>query len=208
MPVSKNSDLTQTLNEEGRELWNQKATFWDALPGDEGNSFHRRLVAPTVERRLALQPGERVLDVACGNGVMSRQELWETREGRSGSTVWVRSSGVTTWPQTGQILSRATRQRRLYWSACASTTTSQTGRAVVQPLSSLANQPAMQQVSLAVGQKAAVGPGAAVAAVRGLAGTLRQRTEKDGQFTPVASPIILAPGVGGFGRWPAGRWRR
>jgi hypothetical protein len=61
MTVSENSDLTQTLNEEGRELWNQKAAFWDALHGDEGNSFHRYLVAPAVERLLALQPGERVL---------------------------------------------------------------------------------------------------------------------------------------------------
>jgi cyclopropane fatty-acyl-phospholipid synthase-like methyltransferase len=26
-----------------------------------------------VERLLALQPGERVLDVACGNGVMARR---------------------------------------------------------------------------------------------------------------------------------------
>jgi 2-polyprenyl-3-methyl-5-hydroxy-6-metoxy-1,4-benzoquinol methylase len=73
MTSSEISDLTQTLNEEGRELWNRKAAFWDALHGDEGNDFHRRLVAPAVERLLVLQPGERVLDVACGNGVMSRR---------------------------------------------------------------------------------------------------------------------------------------
>jgi hypothetical protein len=63
----------------------------------------------------------------------------------------------------------------------------------------LGNQPAMEQVSFAVGQKAAAGPGAAVAEVRGLAGTLRQRTEKGGQFIPVAPPIVLAPRVGGLG---------
>jgi 2-polyprenyl-3-methyl-5-hydroxy-6-metoxy-1,4-benzoquinol methylase len=61
------------LNEEGRALWEQKAAFWDELHGDEGNQFHRSLVAPAVERLLALRPGERVLDVACGNGVMSRR---------------------------------------------------------------------------------------------------------------------------------------
>ncbi len=59
--------------EEGRELWEQKAAFWDALHGDEGNRFHRRLVAPAVERLLELRPGERVLDIACGNGVMARR---------------------------------------------------------------------------------------------------------------------------------------
>ena len=61
------------MNEEGRALWEQKAAFWDELHGDEGNQFHRSLVAPAVERLLALRPGERVLDVACGNGVMSRR---------------------------------------------------------------------------------------------------------------------------------------
>lgn len=63
----------QRLNDEGRDLWNQKATFWDSLHGDEGNQFHRQLISPSVERLLALQPGERVLDIACGNGTMARR---------------------------------------------------------------------------------------------------------------------------------------
>lgn len=64
---------THTLNEEGRNLWNQKAEFWDQLHGEEGNRFHRTLVGPAVERLLALQAGERVLDIACGTGVMARR---------------------------------------------------------------------------------------------------------------------------------------
>jgi SAM-dependent methyltransferase len=60
-------------NAEGRSLWDQKAAFWDELHGDDGNRFHRLLVGPAVERLLALQPGERVLDVACGSGVMARR---------------------------------------------------------------------------------------------------------------------------------------
>jgi 2-polyprenyl-3-methyl-5-hydroxy-6-metoxy-1,4-benzoquinol methylase len=63
----------RALNDEGRELWNQKAEFWDRLHGDEGNLFHRRLVSPAVERLLALKPGERVLDVSCGSGVLARR---------------------------------------------------------------------------------------------------------------------------------------
>ncbi len=66
-------DQGQSLNREGRELWDRKAAFWDELHGDKGNLFHRRLVGPAVERLLALSPGERVLDVACGNGVMARR---------------------------------------------------------------------------------------------------------------------------------------
>ncbi len=63
----------QQLNEEGRALWDQKAAFWDEMHGDDGNRFHRRLISPSVERLLALQEGEHVLDVACGNGVMARR---------------------------------------------------------------------------------------------------------------------------------------
>jgi 2-polyprenyl-3-methyl-5-hydroxy-6-metoxy-1,4-benzoquinol methylase len=60
-------------NEEGRALWDQKAEFWDGLHGDLGNRFHRELIGPAVERLLELKPGEQVLDIACGSGVLARQ---------------------------------------------------------------------------------------------------------------------------------------
>lgn len=66
-------EQARALNDESRELWNQKAIFWDALHGDEGNKFHRQLIGPGVEKVLALKPGERLLDIACGSGVMARR---------------------------------------------------------------------------------------------------------------------------------------
>ena len=63
----------RALNDEGRALWDQKAEFWDALHGDQGNRFHQRLVSPSVERLLDLKPGECVLDIACGSGVLARR---------------------------------------------------------------------------------------------------------------------------------------
>jgi 2-polyprenyl-3-methyl-5-hydroxy-6-metoxy-1,4-benzoquinol methylase len=55
-----------------RRIWDAKAAFWDERMGD-GNDFQLVLIGPAVERLLDVKPGERVLDVACGNGVTSRR---------------------------------------------------------------------------------------------------------------------------------------
>lgn len=57
---------------ETRAIWDSKAEFWDARMG-EGNAFQLVLVGPAAEQLLMLQPGERVLDIACGNGVFARR---------------------------------------------------------------------------------------------------------------------------------------
>jgi 2-polyprenyl-3-methyl-5-hydroxy-6-metoxy-1,4-benzoquinol methylase len=62
----------QDANRETRAAWNENAAFWDQRMG-EGNDFVELLVWPATERLLALRPGERVLDVACGNGLTSRR---------------------------------------------------------------------------------------------------------------------------------------
>jgi 2-polyprenyl-3-methyl-5-hydroxy-6-metoxy-1,4-benzoquinol methylase len=61
------------LNEDTRNIWDQNATFWDDNMRDDGNDFQRILVGPASERLLDLQPGETVLEIACGNGVFSRR---------------------------------------------------------------------------------------------------------------------------------------
>lgn len=64
---------TRQYIEETRDIWEAKAAFWDDYIGAGGNEFHRLLVAPAQSRLLALQPGETVLDVACGNGQFARE---------------------------------------------------------------------------------------------------------------------------------------
>jgi 2-polyprenyl-3-methyl-5-hydroxy-6-metoxy-1,4-benzoquinol methylase len=62
----------QRANQEVKEAWDRNAAFWDERMG-EGNDFVEVLIWPSTERLLALRPGERVLDIACGNGLTSRR---------------------------------------------------------------------------------------------------------------------------------------
>jgi 2-polyprenyl-3-methyl-5-hydroxy-6-metoxy-1,4-benzoquinol methylase len=59
-------------NEETRDVWNDNAEFWDERMG-EGNHFVKVLTWPAITQLLPIQPGMRVLDVACGNGLTSRR---------------------------------------------------------------------------------------------------------------------------------------
>src|SRR4051812_17445015 len=52
--------------------WDQQAAWYDQLQGEDGDEFYRQLILPAVIRRLDAQPGERVLDVCCGQGVLGR----------------------------------------------------------------------------------------------------------------------------------------
>ena len=60
------------LVEESRRIWDQNASWWDAKMG-EGNDWHRLLIAPAVEKLLQIREGERVLEIACGNGQFARR---------------------------------------------------------------------------------------------------------------------------------------
>lgn len=60
------------LGGETTDIWNANADFWDARMG-EGNAFHKLLIEPTQLALLNLQPGERVLDIGCGNGQFARK---------------------------------------------------------------------------------------------------------------------------------------
>jgi len=66
-----NADYSDLIAE-SKDIWDHNAQFWDARMG-EGNDWHRILIAPAVEGLLSVQPGERVLELACGNGQLARR---------------------------------------------------------------------------------------------------------------------------------------
>jgi 2-polyprenyl-3-methyl-5-hydroxy-6-metoxy-1,4-benzoquinol methylase len=69
---SSNSGLDfPELASESRRIWNENARWWDARMG-EGNDWHKRLIAPVVERLLGLRSTDTIVDLACGNGLLAR----------------------------------------------------------------------------------------------------------------------------------------
>jgi cyclopropane fatty-acyl-phospholipid synthase-like methyltransferase len=57
------------LHDDVRSAWDRLAEFWDERM-EAGATWQRHLIQPPVERLLQLQPGERVLEIACGNGFL------------------------------------------------------------------------------------------------------------------------------------------
>lgn len=62
----------EDLHDRIRRAWEHNAAFWDEGMA-EGNDWVRLLVGPATDRLLEVRSGERLLDVACGNGVMARR---------------------------------------------------------------------------------------------------------------------------------------
>jgi RluA family pseudouridine synthase len=52
--------------------WDHVAEWYDKLVGEGRSDHHERVVIPGALRLLGIEQGERVLDVACGEGVLSR----------------------------------------------------------------------------------------------------------------------------------------
>ncbi|HEU5370551.1 MAG TPA: class I SAM-dependent methyltransferase [Ktedonobacterales bacterium] len=53
--------------------WEQMADWWDEKLGDDGDLWHRTLIDPPVFQLVGDVAGQRVLDLACGNGYISRR---------------------------------------------------------------------------------------------------------------------------------------
>jgi ubiquinone/menaquinone biosynthesis C-methylase UbiE len=68
--------------------WDHVAAWYDKLVGEEGSDYHRNVILPVAMRLLEPKPGERILDVCCGQGVLVRSLL----EGNVGFVLGVDAS--------------------------------------------------------------------------------------------------------------------
>ncbi|MFH1140869.1 MAG: class I SAM-dependent methyltransferase [Chloroflexota bacterium] len=59
--------------EQNISYWDSLADWFDKRQGDEGDLWHRALINPTVLRVLGAVDGQRLVDLACGNGALARQ---------------------------------------------------------------------------------------------------------------------------------------
>jgi SAM-dependent methyltransferase len=62
----------KNANEKSRDAWDRNAAYWDSYIG-EGNDYVEILLWPAIEKMIELKAGDKVLDVACGNGLTSRR---------------------------------------------------------------------------------------------------------------------------------------
>lgn len=53
-------------------LWDQASRWYDSLVGSQGTDFHKDIIMPGVFKMLDAKKGDRILDLACGQGVFSR----------------------------------------------------------------------------------------------------------------------------------------
>ncbi|MBI4567545.1 MAG: class I SAM-dependent methyltransferase [Planctomycetes bacterium] len=53
--------------------WEAVASWYDDLVGERGSHHQREIILPGAVRLLAPRPGWRVLDLACGQGVLARE---------------------------------------------------------------------------------------------------------------------------------------
>lgn len=66
------ADNSSDILAQSREIWDANAEAWDRRIGG-GGGWQTTIIAPVVEKMLDIQAGERVLDIACGNGIFSRR---------------------------------------------------------------------------------------------------------------------------------------
>jgi len=70
--ASEEAEIPKDADEEG---WDRVAGWYDNLLSVKGSDHHENLVLPGVERLIGLESGQRLLDIACGQGLVARHMI-------------------------------------------------------------------------------------------------------------------------------------
>jgi 2-polyprenyl-3-methyl-5-hydroxy-6-metoxy-1,4-benzoquinol methylase len=95
---------TATAEPAALTAWEKQAAWYDALQGEAGDDFYSKLIIPAVLRGLSAKDGERVLDVACGQGVL----------GRALATIGVATTGIDASPTLIEAAKRRAGEHERY----------------------------------------------------------------------------------------------
>ena len=52
--------------------WQTSASWYNKITGEKGHYYHEHVVIPETLKLLDLKPGDKLLDLACGNGILGR----------------------------------------------------------------------------------------------------------------------------------------
>jgi ubiquinone/menaquinone biosynthesis C-methylase UbiE len=53
--------------------WEKVSKWYGSIVGEKGHFYHQTLIIPQSLKLLGIKPGDRLIDVACGQGVLSRR---------------------------------------------------------------------------------------------------------------------------------------
>src|SRR3989338_5786174 len=70
---SMNSFKTKSVNYQKTGSWEKASGWYNSLVQKKGHYYHEHVVLPGVLKMMNLKPGDRLLDLGCGNGVLARQ---------------------------------------------------------------------------------------------------------------------------------------
>ena len=70
--IKKGRRPSESSSKKNITLWDQASRWYDSLVGSQGTDFHKDIIMPGVYNMLNPKKGDRILDLACGQGVFSR----------------------------------------------------------------------------------------------------------------------------------------